>query len=199
MNNGVVSNSLGGTQVTFDGKPAPIIYTSSGQISVVAPYSISSLPSIDIQLTYNGTLSNQITLPVKPANPAIFTLNASGTGDAAIVRYPDGAVISSSNPANVGDVLELYGEGYGVPTTGTSLPDGTIVGSTLPVPAAPYQLLVDGQTVPTLYFGGAPSLVNGVLQVNFTVPKLAPGTHQIQLSVGTPARVSPTGVTITTK
>jgi uncharacterized protein (TIGR03437 family) len=201
VNNGVVSNSLGGTQVTFDGKPAPIIYTSSGQISVVAPYSISSLPSIDIQLTYNGTLSNQITLPVKPANPAIFTLNASGTGDAAIVRL-DGSIVSSSSPASVGDTLLLFGEGYGLPTSATMLADGAIVGSTLPVPAAcatNCSLLIDGQTVPTLYFGGAPSLVNGVLQVNFTVPKLAPGTHQIQLSVGTPARVSPTGVTITTK
>jgi uncharacterized protein (TIGR03437 family) len=96
-------------------------------------------------------------------------------------------------------VLELYGEGYGVATTATSLPDGTIVGSTLPVPAAAYQLLIDGNPVPTQYFGGAPSLVNGVLQVNFTVPQLAPGSHQIQLSVGSPARVSPMGVNLQTK
>jgi len=201
VNNGVVSNNLGGTQVTFDGTPAPIIYTSSGQISVVAPYKFAGLPSVDLVLTYNGTVSNQITLPVKPANPAIFTLNASGTGDGAIVRL-DGSIVSKTSPASVGDTLLLFGEGYGVPTAATTLPDGTIIGSTLPVPAAcatNCSLLIDGQTVPNLYFGGAPSLVNGVLQVNFKVPQLAPGTHQIQLSVGTPARISPTGVTLQTK
>jgi len=59
-------------------------------------------------------------------------------------------------------------------------------------------LLIDGQTVPTLYFGGAPGLVNGILQVNFQVPAgLAPGTHQIQLSVA--GRTSPTGVTLRTQ
>jgi uncharacterized protein (TIGR03437 family) len=97
----------------------------------------------------------------------------------------------------VGDTLELFGEGYGVPTAGTTLADGAIVGTTLPVPAAGGTLLIDGQTVPTLYFGGAPDEVNGVLQVNFTVPQLAPGSHQIQLSVG--GRTSPTGVTLQTK
>jgi uncharacterized protein (TIGR03437 family) len=63
----------------------------------------------------------------------------------------------------------------------------------------PAVLLIDGNPVPTAYFGGAPGLVNGVLQVNFTVPTLNPGSHQIQLQVGSPARTSPMGVTLQTK
>jgi uncharacterized protein (TIGR03437 family) len=196
VNNGVISNNLAGTQVAFDGKPAPIIYTSSGQVSVIVPYGIAGLPTVDIALTYNGTVGNTIAVPVKAANPAIFTLNSSGTGDGAITR-PDGSIVSASSPASVGDTLVLYGEGYGVPTSATSLADGAIVGSTLPVPAAGGTLLIDGQTVPTLYYGGAPSEVNGVLQVNFVVPQLAPGSHQIQLSVA--GRTSPMGVTLQTK
>ncbi len=197
LNNGVVSTNLGGTQVLFNGAPAPMIYTSSGQISCIAPYNISDFETINVTVMYNGVASNTLVFPVQPANPAIFTLNASGSGDGAVVRL-DGSIVSAKNPAQVGDILELFGEGYGAPTSATSLNDGQIVGTKLPVPADPTTwLLIDGTKVDTLYFGGAPSLVNGVLQVNFKVPSLAPGAHQIQLQVG--SRKSPAGVTLYTK
>jgi uncharacterized protein (TIGR03437 family) len=202
ITNGALPTSVAGTTVTFDSKPAPIFFTYANQVNVVVPYSIAGLPTVDITVTYNGTASNAEVFQVKPANPAIFTLNALGTGDAVIERYPGYAsdVISASNPAKAGDVLILYGEGYGAPTSGTSLPDGQIVSTTVPVVAdTPAVLLIDGNPVPTQYFGGAPGLVNGVLQVNFTVPTLAPGSHQIQLQLGSPARTSPTGVTLATK
>jgi uncharacterized protein (TIGR03437 family) len=192
---GNLVSTLAGTQVLFNGKPAPIIYTSANQVSVIAPTSFSILPTVTITASYNGVVSNTQVFPVRPANPAIFTLNASGTGDAAIVRL-DGSIVSSKSPAAVGDVLELYGEGYGLATSATTLPDGAVITSTLPIPADPTTLLlIDGQTVPTSYFGG--SIINGVLQVNFKVPQLTPGTHSIQLTVG--SRTSPTGVTLTTK
>jgi uncharacterized protein (TIGR03437 family) len=197
VTNGALSTTLAGVQVTFNGKPAPIVYASASQVNLIAPLSLGSplLPSVDVVLTYQGTVSNTIVLPVKASNPAIFTLSGLGTGDAAIVRL-DGSIVSAASPAAVGDVLELYGEGYGVPTPATTLPDGEIITTTFPIPADPTTLLlIDGQAVPTLYFGGA--IVNGALQVNFKVPQLAPGSHQIQLQVGT--RTSPTGVTLQTK
>jgi len=197
LNNGVAATSLGGTQVLFNGVAAPVVYTSAGQLSVIAPYNITDFETINVTVLYQGVASNTLVFPVKPANPAIFTLNASGSGDGAIVRL-DGSIVSATSPAQTGDILVLYGEGYGAPTPATSLPDGAIVASKLPVPADPTTwLLIDGQKIDTLYFGGAPSLVNGVLQVNFKVPQLAPGSHQIQLQVGD--RKSPSGVTLQTK
>jgi uncharacterized protein (TIGR03437 family) len=201
ITNDALPTSLAGTTVTFDSKPAPLFFTSAGQINVVVPYSIAGLPSVDITVTYNGIASNVEAFQVKAANPAIFTLNGSGTGDAVIERYPGYAsdVISASNPAKPGDVLILYGEGYGAPASGTSLPDGEIVGSTVPAVAdLPAVLLIDGNPVATSYFGGAPGLVNGVLQINFAVPQLTQGSHQIQLQLGSPARISPMGVTLQT-
>jgi len=200
---GPVANSLAGTQVLFNGQAAPVIYTSAGQLSVVAPYGIGSLPTVSIIVSYNGTQSNTLVFPVKPANPAIFTLNASGTGDGVIVRYTGStySVIGAANPASAGDVLTLFGEGYGIATAGSAVPDGVIVTSTLPVPAASTALLIDGQPVSTSYFGGAPYEINGVLQVNFTVPQLAPGSHQIQLQTTSAGivRTSPAGVTLQTR
>ncbi len=191
---GAVTSSLAGTRVLFDGTAAPLIYTVAGQISVVAPQSLAGKDSVQVVVEYQGVQTSAIRFSVAPANPGIFTLNSKGFGDGAIIR-PDGTVISASNPGQPGEVLVLYGEGYGATTP--SLPDGVIVGSILPVPVAPVLLLIDDKLVDTQYAGGAPVLINGVLQVNFKVPDLAAGSHQIQLQVGD--RKSPAGVTLQTK
>ncbi|MDP9170620.1 MAG: peptidylprolyl isomerase [Acidobacteriota bacterium] len=192
--NNVVTNSLAGTQVLFDGTPGAMVFTSSGQISVIAPYNLAGKSAVNVAVVYQGVQSGTVQFPVFPANPGLFTTTGNGKGDAAIVRI-DGAFITTANPASPGDILELYGEGYGV--AAPSLADGAIVGSTLPMPVAGVKLLIDGQPVNTIYAGGAPSLVNGVLQVNFTVPTLNPGSHSIQLQIGD--KTSPAGVNLQTR
>ena len=56
-------------------------------------------------------------------------------------------MISAGNPAKAGDTLILYGEGYGDTEVGTSVPDGTIVGSLLPKPAAEVKLLIEVEAI----------------------------------------------------
>jgi uncharacterized protein (TIGR03437 family) len=191
---GVVTTSLSGTRVLFDGVAVPLLYTVAGQISVVAPQSLAGKDHVQVVVEYQSVQTAAIAFPVVAANPGIFTINSKGSGDGAIVR-PDGTMISTSNPALPGEILILFGEGYGASTP--LLADGMIVGTDLPVPVSPVTLLIDGNPVPTLYAGGAPALINGVLQVNFTVPDLAPGSHQIQLQVGD--RKSPAVVNLQTK
>jgi uncharacterized protein (TIGR03437 family) len=191
----LITSSLEGTQVTFNNIPGPMLYTSTGQINVLVPYEIAGQSTVNVVVSYLGIQTSPIQLKVVPATPALFTVNSSGKGDAAIVRYPDFSVISSTNPASVGDILELYGEGYGVATP--SLPDGALVGATLPSPAATTTLLIDGKPVATSYVGGAGSEVKGMLQINFKVPQLAAGPHQIQVQVGN--AVSPAGVNLQTQ
>ena len=191
---GKVAALLAGTQVLFDDTPGPLIYTSSGQVSVMAPYDLAGKSTVTITAQYQGLSSPPVNVAVAPANPALFTLNSSGQGDGAIVR-PDGSAVNAANPARAGDVLLLFAEGYGVSTP--ALPDGLVVTTTLPAPSLKTVLLIDGQPVPTQYCGAAPYMVNGILQVNFQVPALASGAHQIQLKVGD--RTSPAGVTLQTR
>jgi uncharacterized protein (TIGR03437 family) len=188
----LVTNLLEGTQVLFNGIPGPMIFTTSGQISTIVPYGIAGQSTVSVVVSYLGIQTSSNSFKVVPANPGLFTLNSSGKGDASIIQL-DGTVVSSSNPASPGDVLELYGEGYGA--ISPAFPDGTVVTST---PMIPVTLLIDGKTVPTSYTGPAYGDVNGVLQINFTVPQqMAPGSHQIQIQVG--SAVSPTGVTLATQ
>lgn len=188
---GKVATTLQGTQVLFNGIPGPMIFTSSGQVATVVPYAIANKSTVSMVVSYLGIQTAPLSFKVVQANPGLFTLNSSGSGDAAIVRL-DGSVVSASSPAAVGDVLELYGQGYGAVSSG--LPDGAVVTTAFNAPAT---LLIDGQKVNTLYAGGAGGDVNGVLQINFAVPQLTPGSHKIQIQVGN--AVSPDGVTLQTQ
>jgi uncharacterized protein (TIGR03437 family) len=181
---GIVDTSLEGTQVLFNGIPGPMIFTSDGQIAAVVPYEIANQSTVSVVVSYLGQQTSPIQFNVVPVTPGLFTLNDTGQGDGAIVRYSDGTLIGVSNPAAPGDILELYGEGYGVASPNTSLPDGTIVTTTLPLPAATTVLLIDGQPVNTLYAGGAGDDFNGKMQINFTLPQLKAGPHSIQIQVG---------------
>jgi uncharacterized protein (TIGR03437 family) len=188
----LVTNLLEGTQVLFNGIPGPMIFTTTGQISTIVPYGIAGQSTVSVVVSYLGIQTSANSFKVVPANPGLFTLNSSGKGDASIIQT-DGTVVSSSNPASPGNVLELYGEGYG--TISPAFPDGAVVTST---PNIPVTLLIDGKTVPTSYTGPAYGDVSGVLQINFTVPQpMAPGSHQIQIQVG--SAVSPMGVTLATQ
>jgi len=65
VSNGTVTNSLAGTQVLFDGVAAPMIYTLSGQVSAVVPYGVAGKTSTAVQVSYQGSLSNTVTMPVR--------------------------------------------------------------------------------------------------------------------------------------
>ena len=196
--NGVTTNSLAGTRVLFGNPatPAPIIYTSANQISFVVPYNVAGKATVQVSVESQGIASNILQFPVVAANPGIFTLNSSGKGDAVIIRL-DASIVSAASPAQPGETLILYGEGYGAVTPETAVPDGTIISTKLPVPLTKPVLLIDGVPVETLYAGSAGGLINGVMQINFKVPALNPGNHQIQVQVGD--RTSPSGVTLQTK
>ncbi len=198
FNSSPVSTMLGNTQVLFNNIPGPMLYSASGQVNVVVPYGIfnANPAEVTVVVQYNGVQSEPLVYRPVPVAPGIFTIS----GDAAIVRYGDNLVINASHPASPGNILQLFGEGAGVASP--ALGDGTIVGTNLPYPAAATTLMIDGTTVvqPT-YAGGAPGDVNGVLQVNFVVPQLSPGPHQIQLQMvsGGTTYTSPTGVNLQTK
>jgi uncharacterized protein (TIGR03437 family) len=191
---GKVSTLLAGTKVLFDNTPGPLTYTSSGQASVLAPYDLAGKSTATITVQYQGLASPPMQFAVAPSNPGLFTLDASGKSDAAIVHV-DGSPVNAANPAAVGEIVLLFAEGYGASVP--ALADGVIVANPLPAPALSTQLLIDGQPFSTEYCGSAPLEVNGVLQINFRVPSLVAGAHQIQLQVGN--RTSPSGVILRTR
>src|SRR6202000_3193324 len=81
-----ITNTLGGVQVLFDGNAAPLIYASATQITAIAPVALVGKSSTQVQVSYQGAMSNTMTMPVAAAAPGIFAADGSGVGAGAILN-----------------------------------------------------------------------------------------------------------------
>ncbi len=152
---GALRASAGGTQIQFNGTPAPLITVSSGQIVAQAPFELDGQFQATVALTYNG-VTIQSTIPVQAANPAIFTMSNQPTGP-AIAANQDGTLNSAANPAAQGSIVVLYATG-----TGQTVPpgsDGTAPPDSLPRPKLPVVATIASQNAEILYAGDAPGFV----------------------------------------
>jgi len=169
---GTVATILAGTQVLFDGVPVPLLYTQADQVNAIATFNLAGKNSTVMQVAYNGLASAGVTLKVVPAEPGLFTANDSGTGQGAILNE-DGSENNASNPAVPGKPIVLFGTGGGVtvpPSTDGSFNPETAA-DTL---ALPVTVTIGGQPATVQYFGPAPGLVAGVIQINAVVPSSTP-------------------------
>ena len=177
--------AVGNTQVLFDGNPAPMIYALKNQVSAMVPFGLAGKTSTQVQIVYNGVKSDAVTVPVVAALPGLFSLDSSGGGQGAILNQ-DGTLNSFANPAPAGTIVVLFGTGAG--QTNPPGQDGKLALSTFPAPLLqPVTVSFDGVQGDVLYGAQAPTLIQGVLQVNVRIPatvKPNPGVP-IVVKVGT--------------
>jgi uncharacterized protein (TIGR03437 family) len=84
----------------------------------------------------------------------------------------------ASAPAKPGEIISLYGTGFGPGTT--TIPDGVLISTPITVPGV--SLTIGGASAPAT-FGGI--VGPGLYQFNVTVPStLADGDAQVSASVG---------------
>lgn len=189
---GLVDTTLADTTVLFDGRPAPLIYVSSGQIAAIVPYSVAGRTTTQVQVNSGGRLSIAAAFQVAPASPAFFTFASSGRGPGALLNQ-DGSLNSAANPAARGSIVVLYATGEGA-TTPAGI-DGKPATAPLPKPVLPVEVRIADQIAPLEYAGAAPSLVAGLLQLNVRVPTNIVGPEvPVTLRIGTAA--SPRSVTL---
>ena len=162
---GVVDEDLGGTLVLFDGIPAPLLSSFRGQINTIVPAAVKG-DDVELRVLHLGKQSAPFPVPLGPAAPALFTLDGSGSGQAAAINT-DGTLNGPSNAARRGTVIQLYGTGGG-PTI-TALGDGVIAGSNAQL-AATVTVLIDGEEAGVDFVGVPAGLVNGVIQLNARIP-----------------------------
>ena len=171
-----LANTLADTRIWFNDVPAPLVYVSDQQSSAIVPYAVAGRASVEVQVEYKGVRSDPVTVPVLASRPGIFSGDASGQGQGAIMNE-DGTLNSRSNPARRGSVISIFGTGGG--ETAPGVVDGQLVDSTLPKTNLPVLVFFDiglGEDGPpakrgeVLYAGGASGSVAGLLQVNVRVP-----------------------------
>jgi uncharacterized protein (TIGR03437 family) len=165
--NGNFTTQLAGTTVSFGGTNGPVIYTSATQVSAIVPYSAPIGGTVDVTVSYQGPQFTASAIPVVSSTPGVFTLNASGTGQAAAVNQ-NNTINGPASPAKLGSVISLYVTGEGQTNPGGV--DGKPATTPYPQPLLGVSATMAGQPVTVTYAGGAPGLVAGVMQVNLQIP-----------------------------
>lgn len=164
--------SLGNSQVLVNDVPAPLVFVSPNQINFQLPVETAGS---EATLTVANRSGPGLTTTVKLASetPAIFSSNATGTGQAAVLNQ-DGTLNSSANPARAGSIVQIFATGLGAtdPPSVTGQAAGSSpaqTSKTTPI------VLFSGQLAQVHFAGGAPGLV-GVDQVNASIPStVTPG------------------------
>ncbi|MGA2588562.1 MAG: hypothetical protein ABSH32_01480 [Bryobacteraceae bacterium] len=166
--------SLAGLSLLFnDGVQAPLFFASGGQVNLQVPWELAGQAQATLTATLNTESSAAQTVSLAPFAPAIFSQNAEGSGQGAILDTAY-QLVNASNPATAGSTfIQIYCTGLG-PVTNQP-PSGA------PTPDSPF---AETPTTPTVSIGNVPAHVSfsglapgyvGLYQVNAQVPAGAPG------------------------
>lgn len=189
-----IAKELAGTKVFFDDVPAPIVYVSSGQVSAIVPYAVADRSATRMVVEYNGAKSNAIQLPVAASAPAIFTIDASGTGQGAILNQ-NNSVNSATSPAGRNTVVQIFATGEG--QTDPAGVDGRLTPANLTArPILPVTVRIGNVSAPVTYAGSAPGLVAGLIQINARIAANAPLGDAVPVVVTIGGVQSQPGVTM---
>jgi uncharacterized protein (TIGR03437 family) len=168
-------------QVTLHGPQCPVTYSSASQLNIQVPWE-AAVGGAHVIVAHDGLSSAPFSVTVTAYSPALLSFDGSGSG---LGYFTSGSnVISTTNPANAGDILSTVAIGLGDTTpasvTGVDTPEPPPLYTTLATPS-----LTAGGKKTTLLFSG---LVAGLLatdQINFTLaPNTPVGTETVTLKVG---------------
>ena len=171
------ARGLSGSEVWFDGQPAPVISAAENMVTAQAPFGIAGRVRTGIEVRLNGITRAYGAADVALASPGIFT----GAGGLVLASNEDSSPNGPSTPAQAGTVIALFATGSGETTPASS--EGRPAGDAPAKPVLPVAVTVGGESAPVLFAGSAPGLI-GILQVNVRVPPLRPGPAAVVLFVG---------------
>jgi uncharacterized protein (TIGR03437 family) len=177
--NGKLPTQLDGVSVQINGKPAFVEFISPTQINAQAPSDTAAGP-VNVQVTNNGVTSDPVAAQLQAASPAFFLWK----NKYVVATRPDNGWVGPPNlfpnattaPAKPGDVIVLWGTGFGA--TKPAVAAGMVPASAIP-----------GQVgyvvkVPTVLIGGIAAKVVGAA--------LSPGSAGLyQIDVQIPANAAP--------
>ncbi len=200
---GELPTSLDGVTVTFYGVPGYISYISPTQINVLVPQ--IPVGSTSIQVTNNGALgsSSSQTVGVGEYAPAFFTIGTQVVATRQDYSYAlkNGTIAGVTTiPAKPGDVLILWGTGFG-PTTPATLPGAVTPSDKAYATSTPVTVTINN--VPATVYGAALAAgFAGLYQVAIQVPTTLPnGDFPIVATAGSATLLnnvsSPSGVILT--
>jgi uncharacterized protein (TIGR03437 family) len=166
---------LNGTTVFIAGKSAPLIYVSPNQLNLQVPLDVPTGVQT-VTVDNGGGSSVAFSVNVAAAAPAIFFAPVP-----AVLKNSNFSLVSSANPARIGDTLLVYLTGLGQTTP--ALTTGRIVPATALPATRPVTATMGGQPATVVYSAASPGFT-GLYQVAVTVPTGVTGQVPLQLQMG---------------
>ena len=174
---------LDGVSVRVNGTPAYVYYVSPTQLNVLVPDDTTTGP-VQVQVTTAQGTSNSFAVDKRRMAPAFFLFQDTGY---VAATHPDGTYVGMPGlitgkafvPAKPGDIISLWGTGFG-PTI-PSLPAAKLVINAASL-AYSVTITIGGQPA-TISFAGRSG--SGLDQFNVTVPAtLGDGDQALVASIG---------------
>jgi uncharacterized protein (TIGR03437 family) len=178
--------------VGFGETSSTILFASTGQINAVVPDSVRGKDFVDIQIYDGSFASTAVRVPVVSKRPAFFTSTA--IGGAAIGVFPNGEIAGGGRNAKAGEILSLFGTGFGGPSE-YGLRDGAVVVAPAEMARSSIQISICGKAAEIYYAGVAPGYRFGLFQFNVKVPDCEGQSRgRASLSVTADGFAGPTGM-----
>jgi len=192
---------LAETVAVVAGKPLPLHFTSDGQVNAILPYAIADNTRHQLIVRKGASYSLPEPLLVATSEPAVFTVDGSGSGQGHIyVATEEGLKLAdASRPAKPGEGVVIYATGLGpvVPTVKEGEPAPA---EPLSKTVNPVTVTIQGKSVEVFFAGLAPGMA-GIYQVNVRVPEgvKADASAVLILSVGEQSSSPPVTMAVTPK
>ena len=175
--NGDFPKSLGGVSVTINDKPGYLSFVGPSQLNLQAPDDTGQGLVNVVVSTPEGSVASSVRLASYA--PSFCLLDSQHV--AAVIPTPDRSyeVASPSNPVSGGEVVELYGVGFG--PTNPPVPAGQSFSGSAPVTGKVSVTI--GGIAASVQFAGITSA--GLYQLNVVVPDgLISGDQPVHATVG---------------
>jgi uncharacterized protein (TIGR03437 family) len=193
--NGNLPTTLDGVSVSVGGEPAYVYYVSPTQINALAP---SSFGSGAVTVTNSGETSTAVTAAAASLAPAFFLWPgnyAVATRQDYSLAVKNGTFSTTTTPAAPGDVIILWGSGFG--PTSPAAPVGVATPSTTTYNTANKVTVTVGGAPVTVYGAALAAGDAGLYQVAIQIPtSLASGDYAVVATVGTAQSPSTTLITV---
>ncbi len=194
--NGKLPTMVDNVSVTIDGLSAAVYFVSPTQINVQVPTDPNTGP-VPVVVTYNGQTSAAFTANLMPETPAFFLWSgkyAVATREDFSLVGPTTLFSGSTTPAKPGDVVILWGTGFGATTP--ALSSGQLVPSTQLYSVLNPPNITVGGIQATVYGAALAPGFAGLYQIAIQIPPAVGGGDQ-PVVAQTGSVSSATGVYVT--
>lgn len=165
---------------------APLYYVSPTQVNFLIPAMIT--PGVfDLELVRDGQRGPRVPVRVQDSAPGLFQKDGW-----VLATRASGSLVTPDDPAAPGEVVVLYGTGFG--QTSPPLTDGLIPRTAAWIPktiSVKLQLGEIDSSAQVFYAGVTPGFA-GLYQVNLTLPDSATEDPEVVLAIG--EGVTPHGI-----